>query len=129
MHPYAAACALAGLAVIGGILIVERSTTAKPGELTVWGSGGAPLLNPSSYAPDISAPVADMRGGTNLDPTYIPPSKEVEAESDDTFQLSEILKSLSRPGTVSTSTVTAEAEAGINTVRLQTSYQRTAGAL
>ncbi len=81
MHPYAAACAAAGILVIIGAIIVESRSPAQPGQLSVWGGTGAPLLNPTSYTPQTI--VADIQKGgsaTDVSSAYIPPNTNPDAE-------------------------------------------------
>lgn len=100
MYPYAAASALAGLLLVVGAIIVERKTSTEPGNLAVWGISGAPLVNPSSYSPHAIQENMTVPSGTNVSPTFIPPSKNLQgatAATDDMADIHELLSLISRP--------------------------------
>lgn len=113
LHPYAAACALAGILLVIGTIIVERRTTADPTGLTVWGGSGAPLLNPSSYSPSELLENIDMGSGSSVSPTYIPPSQSAGApQGAEVFDLAQLLSMLTDSGAPSASIQTS-ADTGI----------------
>lgn len=102
LHPYAAACAVAGLVLIAGALVVQSKTVARPGTLSVWGGNGAPLLNPTSYVPNavLNEPTHSNTTGSNVAPIYLPPSKNTTSESgEDTssYDLTELIAALTQP--------------------------------
>lgn len=101
LHPYAAASAAAGLLIVIGALIVESRTAVEPGTLSVWGGSGAPLFNPTSYAPQSAIEIAPQQTGEDTDPpAYIPPSQTAGAEpvpSGDILDLDAFLASLVQP--------------------------------
>lgn len=101
-HPYAATSALIGLILIAGAIFIESRLGIAPGELSVWGSNGAPLLNPTSYAP--IKPVAQNTEPqtsvtSDAPPAYIPPSQNTDAgvQATDEMDFEIFLQSLITP--------------------------------
>ncbi len=111
MHPYAAASAAAGLLLVIFAIVVESRTSVTPGPLSVWGGAGAPLLNPTSYAPqNISQSMQDARSPTDGAPIYIPPSQttSTDAESSEAFDFQSLLSLLAEPAGGKSTTITAD---------------------
>lgn len=101
LHPYAAASAAAGLLLVVGALIVESRTAVEPGTLSVWGGSGAPLFNPTSYAPRSASEAAPQQAEEDAGPpVYIPPTKTTgseDAPSQEQLDLDAFLASLVQP--------------------------------
>jgi hypothetical protein len=99
-HPYAAASALAGFFLVLLALVVESRTSVSPGPLSVWGGTGAPLLNPTSYAPSkLQEAIQDTRGAYSGAPIYIPPAQSTAGEqnAEGSFDFESFLGSLTEP--------------------------------
>lgn len=117
MHPYAAACAAAGLLLIIGAILVESRTSVRPNSLSVWGGTGAPLLNPTSYSPQaIVSNIREDSGTTDLSPTYIPPrsaSDDGETPSQEELDFDSFLASLVQPAGHSSASSSTSADTAL----------------
>lgn len=110
-HPHAAIAAFVGLFLILGAFIVESRTSVTPGDLSVWGGNGAPLLNPTSYAPETFTPEAETTtsSGTAA-PVYIPPPTIEGSTENEQFDFESFLASLIEPKGTGGGSVSADLE-------------------
>lgn len=109
-HPYAAAAAFIGFVLIVGAFIVESRTSVAPGDLSVWGGSGAPLLNPTSYTPEtITQNETGLQNETAGSAVYIPPTQTEDTAAAE-FDFDSFLASLVEPPGYSTSAPSAEVE-------------------